>query len=216
RLALLEWAREAGAWVVEDDYDSEFCYSGERLPALHRLDREERVIYTGTFSKTLFPALRLAYLVVPHDLVGPFEAAKSTTDHASSTVDQAVLTEFIRAGYFARHVRRMVALYRRRLEALEDAVSAELSGVMRLEWTGNGLHAIGWLLDDLDDEAVSAAALARGIEAPALSHFCVERRLPPALVIGFAAIDECAIRPAVKRLARAIESVLAPARVVGP
>jgi GntR family transcriptional regulator/MocR family aminotransferase len=161
----------------------------------------------GTFSKTLFPALRLAYLVVPHDLVGPFEAAKSTTDHASSTVDHAVLAEFIRTGHFARHVRRMAALYKRRLEALREAISVELEGVMRLQPAESGLHAIGWLRADLNDETVSELALARGIEAPALSRFCVDRRLPPALVIGFAANDERTIRSAVKRLAQVINSV---------
>ena len=123
RLELLGWAERSGAWVIEDDYDSEHRYTGRPLEALQGLDAEGRVVYVGTFSKVLFPALRLGYLVVPPDLTGAFTVARELVDRHPPTVEQAVLAEFIAAGHFGRHLRRMRALYAARQEALIEKKS---------------------------------------------------------------------------------------------
>jgi GntR family transcriptional regulator/MocR family aminotransferase len=206
RHALLEWARTCDAWIVEDDYDSEFRYLGDPVTALHGLDGGARVLYVGTFSKTLFPALRLAYLIVPPDLADGFAAARATLDHHASTVDQAVLAEFIGEGHFARHVQRMRRLYRRRRDTLVAAVHRELGGVVTLDVPHTGLHAVAWLPPDLGAADVSSRALALGIEAAPLSLYCATEELPPALLLGFSAIDETAIASGVQRLAGAIEA----------
>src|SRR5262249_16625529 len=111
RLSLLEWAARAGAWIIEDDYDSEYRYSGRPLPALQGLDKEGRVIYIGTFSKVLFPALRIGYLVAPPDLVTAFTTARGVLSRFTPSVEQAVIADFINEGHFARHIRKMRTLY---------------------------------------------------------------------------------------------------------
>ena len=126
RLALLRWARAARAWVIEDDYDSEFRYGARPIPCLHGLDVDGRVIYVGSFSKTLFPALRLGFLIVPPDLRERLVAARAAADQHPPTLDQAVLADFIVGGHFERHLRRMRVVYRERLEALDGRGGAPL------------------------------------------------------------------------------------------
>src|SRR5215211_5883732 len=126
RLALLDWARRAGAWVLEDDYDSEYRYAGRPLAALQGLDTDGRVIYLGTFSKVLFPALRLGYLVVPPDLVDAFVNARALLDRHSPILEQVVLADFIAEGHFLRHIRRMRALYAERQAVLLAAADEML------------------------------------------------------------------------------------------
>src|SRR6185295_16271833 len=122
RLALLAWASAARAWVVEDDYDSEFRYGARPIPCLHGLDADGRVIYVGSFSKTLFPSLRLGFLIVPKALVAALVAARTVADQSPPVLDQLTLADFIAEGHFARHLRRMRQTYRERLEALAEAV----------------------------------------------------------------------------------------------
>src|SRR6184192_2915223 len=143
RLELLRLARRARAWVLEDDYDSEFRYSSRPIPALQGLDQDGRVIYLGTFSKTLFPALRLGYAVVPADLVRPFTAVRSVLDVHSPVLEQAVLAEFITAGYFERHLRRMRALYAERQQVLLEEARRHLAGLVELAPSGAGLQCVG-------------------------------------------------------------------------
>ena len=143
RLALLRWASRARAWVIEDDYDSEFRYGARPVPCLHGLDVDGRVIYVGSFSKTLFPALRLGFLIVPPDLQDGLVAARAAADQHPPVLDQAVLADFIVEGHFARHLRRMRVAYRERLEALTDGRgSGYCGGALRLRPTRTGLHAI--------------------------------------------------------------------------
>jgi GntR family transcriptional regulator/MocR family aminotransferase len=206
RLALLQWARSAGAWIIEDDYDSEFRYGARPVPCLHGLDLDGRVIYAGSFSKALFPALRLGFLIVPLDLRERLTAARRTTDPQPSMLDQTVLADFITAGHFERHLRRMRAAYRERLEALADAARRFCRGALRLRPVQTGLHAVADL-DDVDDRRVFQEAAARGVEATPLSmYFMDPRAATPGLVLGFAAARPEALSRGMERLAAAIEA----------
>jgi GntR family transcriptional regulator/MocR family aminotransferase len=204
RLALLKWARTAGAWVIEDDYDSEFRYGARPMPCLHGLDVDGRVIYVGSFSKTLFPALRLGFVIVPPDLQQRLVAARAAADQHPPTLDQAVLADFIVEGHFARHVRRMRIAYRERLEALQEAAERSCGGVLRVRPVQTGLHALAEL-DGVDAERVSEEAAARGVEATPLSAYLAgRRRALNALVLGFGAVRPEASRRGMERLAMAI------------
>jgi GntR family transcriptional regulator / MocR family aminotransferase len=212
RLALLEWASAARAWVIEDDYDSEFRYGARPIPCLHGLDVDGRVIYVGSFSKTLFPALRLGFLIVPPDLQDGLVAARAAADQHPPALDQAVLADFIVEGHFARHLRRMRVSYRERLEALTAAAERCCRGVLRLRPTRTGLHAIADL-DGVDAASVSREAATRGVEATPLSAYFVGPKRPVnGLVLGFAAVRPEAARRGMERLAAAIEA----ARSRGP
>jgi GntR family transcriptional regulator/MocR family aminotransferase len=200
RLELLDWASAAGAWVVEDDFDSEFRYVGRPLMALQGLDADDRVIYIGTFSKTLFPALRLGYLVVPKDLVSAFGRVRTLTDYLSPTIEQAVVADFINEGHFARHIRRMRSLYRARQDALVAAAREHLADFAVVSASPTGMHLIAWLRSDLDDRRVGQLAYEAGIEAAPLSLYCANASHPPALVLGYAAVSEEAMTEAVRGL----------------
>lgn len=206
RLELLAWASRAGAWVLEDDYDSEYRYTGRPLEALQGLDSsaEGRVIYLGTFSKVLSPALRLGYLVVPHDLVDPFTAARELADRHSPSVDQAVLARFMAEGHFARHLRRMRTLYAGRQAALVEAASRELPGLLDVGPAEAGMHLVGWLPEGDDDREAARRAEARGVEAAALSLYGIEPPPRGGLLLGYAAVGEAEIRTGVRRLAAAL------------
>jgi GntR family transcriptional regulator/MocR family aminotransferase len=203
RLALLEWAGRAGAWVLEDDYDSEYRYAGRPLPALTGLDTGQRTIYLGTLSKTLFPSLRLGYLVVPPGLVDAFVAAKALVDRHTPLIEQAVLADFIAEGHFARHVRRTRVLYAERQEALV-AATRELAGLLDVRPAEAGMHLVGWLPRGADDRAVAQRAAAHGVDAPALSAYALLRQQRGGLLLGYAAFDVGQIREGVRRLAAAL------------
>jgi DNA-binding transcriptional MocR family regulator len=184
RLALLEWAQRVGAWILEDDYDSEYRYIGRPLPALQGLDKENRTVYLGTLSKTLFPSLRLGYLVVPPDLVDAFVAAKALADRHARSVEQAVLAAFIMDGHFDRHIRRTRLLYAERQAALVDAAAKYLGGLLEVRPAEAGMHLIGYLPEGKDD------LLARGWQQPTewIHRRCLPIRLyrskPAACCLG--------------------------------
>jgi GntR family transcriptional regulator/MocR family aminotransferase len=207
RLALLEWARRANAWILEDDYDSEFRYKGRPLAALQGLDTSGRVIYIGTFSKVLFPALRVGYMVVPPNLVDGFVAARSTIDLHPPTLGQVILTDFLDEGHFGRHIRRMRELYTVRQAALVSAAEEELKGLLEVNASEAGMYLIGWLSGELNDQRASQAAAAFGIEAPPLSTFRIEQGSSQGLLLGYTAFTESEILRGVKRLAEALESL---------
>jgi GntR family transcriptional regulator/MocR family aminotransferase len=204
RLELLAWAREAGSWVVEDDYDSEFRYAGRPLPSLQGLDAHGRVLYLGTFSKTLFPALRLGYLVLPGGLVDAFAAARSLGDRHPPVVDQAVLAEFLDDGHFARHLRRMRTLYAERQQVLVDAARRDLAGLLDVPPDGAGMHLVGWLPPGDSDVAAAQRAARHGVVVDALSPYGMEPVSRPALLLGYAAVRPPAIRLGGTRLAEAL------------
>jgi len=206
RLALLEWASNAGAWLLEDDYDSEFHYAGRPLAALQGLDRAGCVIYIGTFSKLLFPALRLGYLIVPPTLVDAFVQARAAAETHSPVLEQAALAEFMREGHFARHIRRMRALYAERQSILLDAAARDLAGLLDVQPDATGMHLLGWMPDGVDDRVAAARAAAFGVRALPLSWLWIEPAKRGALLLGYAAANERELRAGVKRLAGALRS----------
>jgi GntR family transcriptional regulator/MocR family aminotransferase len=208
RLALLEWAAKASAWVIEDDYDSEFRHASQPLPALQGLDRQQRVIYIGSFSKVLFPSLRLGYLVVPPNLVEPLTTAKAGIDRHAISIDQAVLTDFMDEGHFARHIRRMRVLYAERHDTLIHAARGELSEWLEVSTGEAGMHVVGWLRNDIDDKHACEQAAIRGIVTMPLSSFCLERPRRGGLILGYASIGARQIREGVQALAAALRSTV--------
>jgi GntR family transcriptional regulator/MocR family aminotransferase len=212
RLALVKWASAAGAWVVEDDYDSEFRYGARPVPCLHGLDADGRVIYVGSFSKTLFPALRLGFLIVPADLRQPLLAARRAADVHPPLLDQAVLADLMTAGHFERHLRRMRAAYRERLEALVAAAERYCAGALRVRTVKTGLHAVADL-EGVSADRVCDEARARGVDVTALSAYYLQRpRGADGLVLGFGAVGPDAVCSGMERLAAAIDAARCPDR----
>jgi GntR family transcriptional regulator/MocR family aminotransferase len=215
RLRLLDWAGKTGALIFEDDYDGEFRYSGRPLPALQGLDRAEKVMFAGSFSKVLFPSLRLGYLVVPSDLVDRFAAIKSVTSRHPPLLEQAVLCDFITAGHFARHLRRMRQVYAERLSVLLDGTQQRLAGLLEVSKVEAGLQTTGWLVGGLDAESVAKAAAARGVEVTPLGRYSRGRPAREGLQLGFAAVDTVEIGRGVRELAAALEMVSKARRLRG-
>jgi GntR family transcriptional regulator / MocR family aminotransferase len=210
RLALLDWANEAGAWILEDDYDSEYRFSGRPLEALQGLDSTGHVVYLGTFSKVLFPALRLGYLVVPPDLAEVFVAARLFVERHVAILEQMALADFITEGHFARHIRRMHAVYAQRRAALLAAVASELGDLLAVHVPEAGMHLVGWLPPGVDDAAVAQRAARCGVEVIPVSVLRQEPTPRGGLLLGYAAVNERDIRDGVHRLARAIRSMPRP------
>jgi GntR family transcriptional regulator / MocR family aminotransferase len=204
RLSLLDWARREGAWILEDDYDSEFRYDGRPLASLQGIDEDNRVIYVGTFTKVLFPALRLAYAVLPPDLVNPFVTARGLIDGFAPTLPQMVATEFFAEGHFGVHIRRMRELYRERRDVLVESVARWLDGRVRLGPVDAGLHAMAHLADRSSDRAASERASRHGVFAEPISRYHVGTPTTPGLFLGFAALTPLQIREGVRRLARVL------------
>ena len=206
RLALLDWAAHAGAWVVEDDYISEFRYEGSPLEALQALDRNGRAIYIGTFSKTLFPALRLAYLVLPRPLVRPFLAAKWAADRFSATLAQQVLADFIASGQFERYLRRAGARNAARRRALIEALQRHFGGRVEIAGEKSGVHLLVWLNDvrprELDPLIERAARAGVGLYSIAPYFASPPRRA--GLLLGYASLTEAEIRAGIRLLAEVV------------
>ena len=202
RLELLEWASQSKAWILEDDYDSEYRYDGRPLASLQGLDTHQRVLYLGTFSKVLYPSLRLGYLVVPPDLVDAFCAARAVLDRHSSWFEQTVLHAFIEEGHLGRHIRRMRMVYRHRQEVLVDAAQQYLSDWLEVRPSAAGLHVVGWLSEGADDQAISRAIMEAGLTAPPLSAYRMFHPCRPGLVLGYAGYTETQIRQGVLQLAK--------------
>ena len=200
RLDLLAWAERAAAWVLEDDYDSEYRYAGRPLAALQGLDRAGRVIYIGTFSKVLFPSLRLGYLVVPPDLARPFAAARALADRHSPTVEQAILADFIAEGHFARHIRRMRARYTERQTVLVAELQRAFPDRFTVTPAAAGMFLVARLPDESDDVGMARRLAARGIIAGALSAYYRGPSPRRALLLGYAAFTPEQIRAGVRQM----------------
>ena len=206
RLRLLEWAAQAGALVVEDDYDSDFRYSGRPLESLQGLDSNGVAAYVGSFSKALFPPLRVGYVVVPPGLERAFVAAKWLADRQTATPDQQVLSDFIEEGHFERHLRRMRRLYQGRRDTLLAALDEHLGGIVTPGGDGAGLHLVAWLPSQWDADALARRAAGLGVATSPLTPYYEAGGGRPALMLGFAALDETRIVEGIKRLARAARS----------
>ncbi|MBV9960590.1 MAG: PLP-dependent aminotransferase family protein [Acidobacteria bacterium] len=207
RLSLLEWARERDAFVIEDDYNSEYRYGGRPLASLQGLDRDGRVLYVGTFSKTIFPALRLGYLVVPADLVEVFAAARALTDLHSPVIEQAVLAEFISERHFARHIRRMRGMYEERQQTLVEEARKNLRGMLQVAPAKAGMHLIGWLPDGVSDAEVSRHAAEAGLNLAPVSAYCINQKLKGGLLLGYTAYDEKYIRQGIRKLGQVLTEI---------
>jgi len=200
RLALLAWAESRGAWIVEDDYDSEYRYGNRPIASLQGIDTRERVIYVGTFSKVMFPALRLGYMVIPRDLVPAFAAARDAADIFSATLYQRAMTDFIREGHFGRHIRRMRLHYRERRRLLADLIGARLPGRLEVVGAEAGLHLVAMLPEGADDVAIAKAAAAAGLSVIPLSSCHAAKPSRGGLILGYGGINEGQIRDGIDKL----------------
>jgi GntR family transcriptional regulator / MocR family aminotransferase len=189
RLALLDWAARNNAWIIEDDYDGEYRYVSRPLPALKSLDRDGRVLYAGTFSKVLFPSLRLAYLVVPEAQVERFEEINELLAGGSPELTQAIVTAFIKEGHFARHIQRMRKLYAARREATKAGLETVLGEHLRIDSPPGGMHLILRLQGRRSDRRLAARMREEGLYAEALTDWTIGNDAASALFLGFTNID---------------------------
>ena len=206
RLELLEAAERSKSWIIEDDYDSEFRYVGRPLPALQGLDTTGRVIYVGTFSKVLFPALRLGYVVAPPSLVDPFARAIAAFSRGAATPLQAVIASFIEEGHFTAHIRRMRKLYKERHDLLIEEAEKQLTGLLDVLPVESGMHAMGWLPDGMAGAEVSKKAALVGISAPSLSDYCLEPYAREGLLLGFTCVPPKEMARSVGKLREVLET----------
>ena len=207
RMLLLNWAARFGAWIIEDDYDSEYRFGSRPIASLQGLDTYSRVIYVGTFSKVVFPALRVGYLVIPKDLVAAFCAARDAADVFSATLYQSVLADFIREGHFARHIRRMRMLYMERRKALVRAIRLQIGDKVEVVGDEAGMHLVMMLPSGVSDVVVSKRAAQRGVSAMPLST-CYLR--PPGrggLILGYGGANPRQIQEGVSKLGMSIEGL---------
>jgi GntR family transcriptional regulator/MocR family aminotransferase len=204
RTALLDFARAHNAFIFEDDFYAEFRFTGPPLPCLQGIDNFSRVIYAGTMSKILYPSLRLGYLVAPEHLIDPLVKIRSTMDQHSSAIDQATLARFINEGFFLRHIRRMRKLYAERRDFFIKEFNKLLADRFVLQIPEAGLNFVAWLRSEADFAKVARVCAEIGIKPSPLSFYCIEVKLKPAFVFGFAAWTPAQIRESLLRLASAL------------
>jgi GntR family transcriptional regulator/MocR family aminotransferase len=205
RMRLLDWAAAGDRWIVEDDYDSEFLYAGRPIPALQGLDRSQRVIYVGTFSKAIFPGLRLGYMVLPDSLIDGFRAARLLLDGHTSTVGQLALAEFMADGRFTAHLRKMRTLYGRRREIMLEHIHRKLTPFLDGAPGEAGMHLLAFLRPDIDDAEIARRAASAGISCQPLSSFHSGATPRPGLLLGFGCTPNDTIPNIVDRLAMLLD-----------
>ena len=206
RLSLIERARQSGAWIIEDDYDSEFRRAGPAPPALFGLQADAPVVYVGTFSKTLYPGLRLGYLVLPRAIAADFARAASQATRAGQGIEQRALADFMQRGHYTAHLRRMRARYAARQSVLRAALRKEFGPHIELSGGEAGLHLVLWLPGHISDVAVAARATELGLGARALGSYARAPMICNGLVLGYGNLDEGMVSEAVRRLASAVRS----------
>jgi GntR family transcriptional regulator/MocR family aminotransferase len=200
RMALLKWARSTDSWIIEDDYDSEYRFDGRPIASLQGLDTHDRVIYIGTFSKVLFPALRVGYMVVPKDLVPVAVAVRDAADIFTSTFYQAVLADFIREGHFARYIRRMRLVYMERRKALVNAIHREMGDIVEVIGAEAGMHLVGLLPPGIKDKLISDEAARDGISIMPLSTCCLRPPSRGGLILGYGGVNRRQINEGMRKL----------------
>jgi GntR family transcriptional regulator/MocR family aminotransferase len=201
RIQLLNWAQSADAWIIEDDYDSEYRFGTEPITSLQGLDMDDRVVYIGTFSKVLFPALRMGYVVLPKDLVLAFRVVRDAIDVFPPVLYQRALTDFIRDGGFARHIRKMRALYALRRERTLEAIGRHFGGSVEIASAAAGLHLVIRLPRNIDDRGAAARATAAGIACSALSVCCLDAQQRGGLILGYGGVAVGSVDESVRKLA---------------
>jgi GntR family transcriptional regulator/MocR family aminotransferase len=204
RLALLDWAKRANAYILEDDYDSEFRFASRPLATLQGLDEAERVIYIGTFSKVLFPSLRIGYLILPSVLVDPFLKVRRLIDIHAPMFEQAVLANFMIEGHFRRHLRRMRTVYAERRNALLEA-ARELP--LEIDSPEAGIHCVGWLPKGMDDLTLASQAPNYDLNLTSLSSFSIKPLPRKGLLLGYGGFGAREIKAGVRRLGTLLHSV---------
>ena len=217
RLQLLDWAQESGSWIIEDDYDSEYRFGCQPITSLQGLDRDRRVIYIGTLTKILFPALRLGYIVIPPDLIDAFTTVRRAMDFSSPTFHQGVLTDFIREGHLGRHARRMRQLCEGRQSALVRAIHAEFGDGLRVLGDRAGMFLAAAFTDGRKDVPIAERAAREALWVTPLSECYIGRAQRQGLVLGYAGFREEEIRAGVGRLRNVVDSIATrPAPHRGP
>ncbi len=212
RKALIEFARARDAYILEDDYNSEFRFDGPPLPCLQGLDDAGRVIYAGTMSKILYPSLRLGFLIAPEPLVDTLVKVRSVMDQQSPSIDQATLARFITEGFFLSHIKRMREIYAQRREFFIEEFQKRFGQHLELEVTPAGLHFVAWLRRREDLPFLLRARERVGVQAKTLSFHCIQARLAPALIFGFAAWSQAQTQETLANFAGAFEQEKSKAR----
>ncbi|WP_068638662.1 PLP-dependent aminotransferase family protein [Thauera butanivorans] len=214
RLALIEWARQRQAWIIEDDYDSEFHYAGRPTACVQGLDAHERTIYIGTFTKSLFPGLRIGYMVLPPQLVAPMTVARTLLDGHSAPIPQLTLARFMEDGHFGAHVRAMRSVYAKRRDVLAELIHRRLGDVLTPTVPAGGMQMPCALSCDIPERTLIDHARRAGIELLGLSGLHASDRGQPGFLMGFAAYTPAEMESAVKALAEVFQA-LAPPRGAG-
>ncbi|MFM0229872.1 MocR-like pyridoxine biosynthesis transcription factor PdxR [Paraburkholderia sediminicola] len=209
RESVLEISRETGAWIIEDDYDSEYRYRGQPLPALQSMDKQSRVIYLGTFSKALLPSFRLGYMVVPRALVDDFRAAKAIIDRHPPLLEQIALCEFMEKGYFASHLRKMRHLYSERQQKLIELLRERLGDILDIREADSGMHVVAFLPVGVSDTELCADLAAGGIIVRPLSPYYMSQPARSGIILGFAAVPVSGVQSAVTRMEIVIKGHIA-------
>ena len=204
RLELLDWARRKDAVVVEDDYDGEFRYEEQPLESLQGLDTEGRVIYIGTFSRTVFSSLRIGYLITPKRLVPAFTAAKWLCDRHTATLDQETLAEFIASGMYERYLRRVRRRNAARREVLLEALHTHLRDRVDVTGDGAGAHVVLWLKHRMSEDSVTASAAAQGVRVYGISGYFLRKSSRTGILLGYSRMKETAIREGIRRLGKVL------------
>lgn len=207
RLELLDWAQSAGAWIIEDDYDSDYHYQEMPIASLQGLDPNSRVIYLGTFSTTLYPSLRLGYIVMPPDLVDRFMTMRQTMDVFPPNLFQNVVADFIQEGHYSRHIRRTRIVYAQRREALIEALSLEFGSAVEVIGEKSGLHLVLTLPRGMSDRAVARIAAEERLWVRPLSPYYLDKPRRQGLLLGFGGTAPTEIQEAVHRLRSVIDSI---------
>ena len=206
RNELLKFADKNNCWIIEDDYDSEFRYAGSPLQSLQGMDRNNSVIYLGTFSKVLFPGLRLGYLVVTDPkLYEILVTAKLMTDIQNPVFEQIIAYQFLKDGYFTKHIRRMRVLYKKRQDILINEIKKELNQFINIEESPAGMHVIGWLPKHFDDKIIAEEAKKNNITLVALSRSSLKFFKGPAIMMGYTSFKKNEIVDGVKKLKKVLE-----------
>ena len=206
RLELLAWAAQTGAWIIEDDYDSELRYRGRPLASLQGLDEQGRVIYVGTLNKVLFPGLRIGFAVVPRAILPEFVDARHVGDRQPPTLSQTTLASYMREGHLTSHFRRMRLLYRQAQEALVAELTARVGGRLQIRRPDQGNHLVAWLPPGVDDVAIERAAGDLGVACRAISRLYLDAIPRPGLMLGFTGFTSAALTTAARSLAEVIRA----------